>query len=233
MNACASERARGPLANLLHYRKLYPVFQPIAVLSDGAIFSHEALIRGPQGTPFHTPDALLRAAAHENLNFELEYQCVSVAFERWRAFGETGRLFVNVSAAVLLQMLKQSGHHGLMALASSFGILPRMLVLEITEYERVEDMDQLASAVQEIRAAGVALALDDFGDGRSSLRLWSQLKPEFVKIDKYFTKAISQHADKLTTIQALQQIATALSKSGPVRSRLVPGSADGGESYGF
>jgi len=34
-----------------------------------------------------------------------------------------------------------------------------------------------------------------------------QLKPEFVKIDKYFTKDISQHADKLKTIQALQQIA--------------------------
>jgi diguanylate cyclase (GGDEF)-like protein len=207
MTACASERARGPLANLLHYRKLYPVFQPIAVLSDGAIYSHEALIRGPQDTPFHSPDALLRAAAHENLNSEFEYQCVSVAFDRWRVLGESGRLFVNISAAVLLQMLKQSGRYGLMALASSFGILPRMLVLEITEYERVEDMDQLASAVQEIRAAGVALALDDFGDGRSSLRLWSQLKPEFVKIDKYFTKAISQHADKLKTIQALQQIA--------------------------
>jgi predicted signal transduction protein with EAL and GGDEF domain len=39
------------------------------------------------------------------------------------------------------------------------------------------------------------------------LRLWSQLKPEFVKIDKYFTKDISQHGDKLKTIQALQQIA--------------------------
>ena len=206
-NACASERSRGPLANLLHYRNLFPVFQPIAVLSDGAIYSHEALIRGPQDTPFHTPDALLRAAAHENLNFEFEYQCVSVAFDRWRELGESGRLFVNVSAAVLLQMLKQSGRHGLMALASGFGILPRMLVLEITEYERVEDMDKLASAVQEIRAAGVAFALDDFGDGRSSLRLWSQLKPEFVKIDKYFTKAISQHADNLKTIQALQQIA--------------------------
>lgn len=207
MIARAAERTRGPLANLLHYRKLYPVFQQIAVLSDGSVYAHEALIRGPQDTPFHSPDALLRAAAHENMNSEFECQCVSVAFERWRILGESGRLFVNVSAAALLHMLKQSGRDSLMALASAFGILPRMLVLEITEYERVEDMDQLASAVQEIRAAGVALALDDFGDGRSSLRLWSQLKPEFVKIDKYFTRAISQHADKLKTIQALQQIA--------------------------
>jgi diguanylate cyclase (GGDEF)-like protein len=61
--------------------------------------------------------------------------------------------------------------------------------------------------VKQVRSVGIALALDDFGDGRSSLRLWSQLKPEIVKIDKYFTKNISENGDKLKTIQALQQIA--------------------------
>ncbi len=201
------QHIRGPLNGLLSQKKLYPVFQPIAMLSDGSIFSHEALIRGPDNSPFHSPDALLRAAAHENLNFEFESQCVAVALARWGDLGESGRLFVNISAEALLRMLKSKSQDGLMALADSMGVTARMLVLEITEYERVADMDHLASAVQDIRAAGVSLALDDFGDGRSSLRLWSQLKPEFVKIDKYFTKAISQHADNLKTIQALQQIA--------------------------
>lgn len=88
------------------------------------------------------------------------------------------------------------------------GVLPRRLVLEITGYERVTEMDCLASVVGELRAVGVSIALDDFDDGRSSLRLWSQLKPEIVNIDKYFTKDLSLHADKGKTIQALQQIAT-------------------------
>ena len=187
--------------------ELYPVFQPIVSLRDGAIYSHEALIRGPQGTPLHAPDALLAAAALESLNFEFENFCVTVALDRWGALLESGRLFVNISAAVLVQVLKQCGRDALMELIGGFGVLPRMLVLEITEYERVADMDCLARVVHEIRCAGVSLALDDFGDGRSSLRLWSQLKPEIVKIDKYFTKDISLHADKLKTIQALQQIA--------------------------
>ena len=91
--------------------------------------------------------------------------------------------------------------------------MPRTLVLEITEHERVDSMDRLAEVVQEIRSAGVSLALDDFGDGHSSLRLWSQLKPEVVKIDKYFTRNISAHGDKLRTIQALQQIATVFGSS--------------------
>jgi diguanylate cyclase (GGDEF)-like protein len=201
------KRGRGPLASLLRHNKLYPLFQPIASLNDGVVFAHEALIRGPEQTAFHTPDALLLAAERENLNHEFENQCVLLAMERWGQLAEPGRLFLNISADVLQQVLQQRGCDSLVRLAQAYGVSPRMLVLEITEYERVSDMDSLAGAVQDIRAAGVSLALDDFGDGRSSLRLWSQLKPEFVKIDKYFTKAISQHADKLKTIQALQQIA--------------------------
>ncbi len=208
LSANAVRRGRGPLAALMRGNALHVVFQPIVSLRDGAIYSHEALIRGPQGTSFHTPDVLLAAAAHESLNFEFENFCVTTALRRWGALGESGRLFVNISAEVLLQVLKQCGRDSLTALIQELGVLPRLLVLEITEYERVTDMDYLADVVREIRSAGVSLALDDFGDGRSSLRLWSQLKPEFVKIDKYFTKDISQHADKLKTIQALQQIAT-------------------------
>jgi diguanylate cyclase (GGDEF)-like protein len=200
-------QGRGPLAGLMRSNALFPVFQPIVSLNDGSIHSHEALIRGPKDTSFHTPDVLLAAAAHENLNFEFENYCVTVQMIRWGELSESGRLFVNISAEVLVQVLKHCGRDALLELIGEFGVLPRMLVLEITEYERVADMDCLANVVSEIRSAGVSLALDDFGDGRSSLRLWSQLKPEYVKIDKYFTKNISQHADKLKTIQALQQIA--------------------------
>lgn len=203
----AVKKGRGQLAALLRRQQLYPVFQPIASLSDGAIFSHEALIRGPLNTDFHAPDALILAAAHENINYEFETHCVSVALDLWGNLNQPGRIFVNVSADVLLHLVGQCGFGSLLTLLAAMAVSPRMLVLEITEYERVTNMDNLAAVVQEIRSAGVALALDDFGDGRSSLRLWSQIKPEFVKIDKYFTKAISQHADKLKTIQALQQIA--------------------------
>lgn len=198
---------RGPLAGLMLNNALSPVFQPIVSLNNGRIHAHEALIRGPKATAFHTPDVLLTAAAAEGLNFEFENFCVAVQLAHWGTLSESGRLFVNISAEVLVQVLKQRGRNALLEMVQGYGVLPRMLVLEITEYERVADMDELASVVSDIRSAGVSLALDDFGDGRSSLRLWSQLKPEYVKIDKYFTKDICQHADKLKTIQALQQIA--------------------------
>lgn len=207
MPSNAVHQGGGTLGSLMHGNQLYPVYQPIVSLNDGLIYSHEALIRGPKGTPFHTPDALFALAAHERLNYEFENFCAVTALSGWGTLLESGRLFINLSAQVLVQALSQSGHDVLLDMIRSLGVLPRMLVIEITEHERVTDMDHFANAVAELRAAGVSLALDDFGDGRSSLRLWSQLKPEIVKIDKYFTQDLSHHADKLKTIQAIQQIA--------------------------
>lgn len=199
--------AQESLGRLLQGAHLYPVFQPIVRLADASIYAHEALIRGPQGSALHTPDALLRAAAQEGLSYEFEHACVVEAMRHWGQMQAPGRMFVNISAVALTRLFASREREALLELISGFGVVPRMVVLEITEHERVQDMDHLAEVVAQVRSAGVALALDDFGDGRSSLRLWSQLKPEVVKIDKYFTKDISAHGDKLKTIQALQQIA--------------------------
>jgi diguanylate cyclase (GGDEF)-like protein len=177
-------------------------------LENGTVYAHEALIRGPQGTALHTPDSLLCAAAQEHLSDEFEYACVVAALQIWGHLNAPGRLFVNIYANALTHLFEKRGTHYLYDLITELGVQPRMLVLEITEHERVNDMDHLAGVVEQARAVGVSLALDDFGDGRSSLRLWSQLKPESVKIDKYFTKSLSEHGDKLKTIQALQQIAS-------------------------
>jgi EAL domain-containing protein (putative c-di-GMP-specific phosphodiesterase class I) len=49
----------------------------------------------------------------------------------------------------------------------------------------------LAHAIRFLRTIGVAVALDDFGDGKSSLRLWAELQPEYLKIDRYFCHGIN------------------------------------------
>jgi EAL domain-containing protein (putative c-di-GMP-specific phosphodiesterase class I)/GGDEF domain-containing protein len=155
------------LFGLIRQQALHPVFQPIASLQDGSLHAHEALIRGPQGTPLHSADSLFRLARAQD--------------------ARDGQ-----------QLVKDVKRLGLSA---------RMLVFEITEHDRVTDMAALSRVVRELRATGAGLALDDFGDGCSSLRLWSELRPDVVKIDKYFSKDIAQHADRLQTLRALKQIA--------------------------
>jgi hypothetical protein len=70
------------------------------------------------------------------------------------------------------------------------------LVVELPKHELVKHFVALTHAVRRLRKHGVAVALDDFGDGRSSLRLWSELKPRIVKIDKCFSAQLRHHPDK-------------------------------------
>ena len=197
----------GALARLMRSDGLHAVFQPIVDLREAVVHAHEALIRGPQDSALRSPDALLAAAQAEGLLYELELFCLYVALRQWGQQRQPGRLFLNISAHALERLVDVGGTSTLAQAMRAMGVSPRMVVLEITEHERVHDMEALVDVARALHAVGLSLALDDFGDGRSSLRLWSQLRPDIVKIDKYFSLDISSKADKLKTLQALLQIA--------------------------
>eukprot|EP01030_Chromulinospumella_sphaerica_P000550 gene550-544_t len=203
----AARQGTGPLARLMREGGLYCVFQPLADLREGQVYAHEALIRGPQNTPLHTPEKLLELARHEGILQDFELLCVYTAMEQWGRHDAPGRLFVNISADALVHGVQLIGATELGNTVRSLGLSARMLVLEITEHERVTDMPQLRQAIKAVHACGARLALDDFGDGRSSLRLWSEVKPDFVKIDKYFIRDISDHPENLQMLQAIKGIA--------------------------
>jgi EAL domain-containing protein (putative c-di-GMP-specific phosphodiesterase class I)/GGDEF domain-containing protein len=206
-SAAASAAA---LADLIDRRLLVPHFQPIVQLSDGSVHGHEALIRTPPGCRWTNPDELFMAARATSLSTRLEIECVRAALDAWSGFDMPGRLYLNFSATALMVALEASDVAALLARLGNGRVAPESIVIELTEHEQVRDVEALASAVARLRRHKVALALDDFGDGRSSLRLWSELKPEIVKIDKYFTRDLARHAEKLQTLRALLQISQTL-----------------------
>jgi diguanylate cyclase (GGDEF)-like protein len=56
---------------------------------------------------------------------------------------------------------------------------------------------------------GFSIALDDLGAGYSSLRLWSELRPDYVKIDRHFIDGIHQDAVKREFVGSMLQMAKA------------------------
>ena len=205
--SAAVRSGAGPVAQLMRAGGLYCVFQPLADLRSASIYAHEALIRGPRGMPLHTPDALLKGAAAEGILREFELLAVCVALQDWGRQSAPGRLFVNLSAQALVQAVGVCGPGMVGDTVRSFGVQARSLVVEITEHDHVTDMPAVCAAVKAVHATGARLALDDFGDGRSSLRLWSEAKPDFVKIDKYFIHQIEQRPATLQLLQAIKGIA--------------------------
>ncbi len=214
----APARSRCPVAandlpsvrDLMRSRQLTPHFQPIAQLGDGAVFAHEALIRTPPGCVWGSPDKLFAAARVEGVEIDLEIECVRLAMLAWAQSGASGKLFLNLSARALVTALAQRDIESILTLSQRSGIAPQGVVIELTEHERIDDFESLAAAVRRLRRHGASIALDDFGDGRSSLRLWSELMPEIVKIDKYFSHDLGNRPEKLQTLRALQQISMTL-----------------------
>jgi EAL domain-containing protein (putative c-di-GMP-specific phosphodiesterase class I) len=182
-------------------------FQPLVELKSGMVMAHEGLIRGPANSPLHAPDALFRAARAEGLLIELEQACLVQVVQAWADCALDRRFFVNISAQVLVAMADKLSVAGVMRALEALGAAPSALVLEITEHERVADLPALISAAIELRALGLRFALDDFGDGRSSLRLWAELRPEIVKIDKYFIRELHSQAVKVRTLKGLARFA--------------------------
>jgi diguanylate cyclase (GGDEF)-like protein len=89
------------------------------------------------------------------------------------------------------------------------GISPDRVVIELTESQPTYDYELLRKAVAHYRTMGFEIAIDDLGEGFSSLRLWSELRPAYVKIDMHFIQGINLDKVKLQFVQSIQQIAQA------------------------
>jgi EAL domain-containing protein (putative c-di-GMP-specific phosphodiesterase class I)/GGDEF domain-containing protein len=182
-------------------------YQPIVQLKDGKVVAHESLIRLPASSTLRSPDEFFKAARDERITVKAEQACLDEGVRSWVAHKPDTRLFLNLSAFAIIEMVDRVTVAGVMRALHAAATAPSALVIEITEHERVADLPRLVAIAAELRAAGLRFALDDFGDGRSSLRLWAELRPEFVKIDKYFIHDVSTEPVKVQTLRGLTRFA--------------------------
>ena len=125
-----------------------PFFQPIADLRQGTIFGHEALIRGPVGTPLHSPLELLALAARESRLTEFELHCVEVILAHWGQLNEPGRLFVNMSADALVAAMGGVGAAcWLERMLAHHDVSARNVTVELTEQRAAGNPEALQHAV--------------------------------------------------------------------------------------
>ncbi|HET7730504.1 MAG TPA: GGDEF domain-containing protein [Usitatibacter sp.] len=193
------------LRECLDSRGLSCVFQPIFGFREGRIIGYEALVRGPEGSLIETPFELFAAANEAGLAIELNTACVQETLRTFSRAGLQGNLFLNVSPQLIMQRgFEQERAARYLA---ALGIEPSRVVIELTEDYPTVDFRLVHEALMLYRAMGFRVAIDDLGEGFASLRLWSELKPEFVKADKHFVAGISADPVKLQFLRAIQHIA--------------------------
>lgn len=196
---------RAHLHEIVEQGLLNALFQPIVDMRNGRVYGFEGLIRGPSDSPLHAPVSLFRAAELNNMSVEVEHLCRRVVLERYAELGLPGKLFLNVSPECLIQRDARSGET--LTYMARLGLEPEQVIIELTESQPTYDYDLLRKAVDHYRNMGFLIAMDDLGEGFSSLRLWSELRPEYVKIDMHFVQGINVDPVKLQFVRSIQEIA--------------------------
>ncbi|PKO33597.1 MAG: diguanylate cyclase [Betaproteobacteria bacterium HGW-Betaproteobacteria-7] len=195
----------GELRRILAEGLLYPVFQPILDFRLRAIQGYESLIRGPDDSPLHRPEQLFAAAARQGIGDELEHACREASIRAFAHYRLGGRLFLNVTPRCLLDVRLMNGQTA--DLLNALGIAPNRIVLELTENQKITDMPGIHDALMHFRGRGFQIAIDDLGEGFANLRMWSELRPEIVKIDKHFVHGIADDRIKFHFVRAMQDLA--------------------------
>jgi diguanylate cyclase (GGDEF)-like protein len=193
------------LKDILNQRNLSALFQPIMDLSGGSFLGFEGLIRGPANSPLHSPVNLFAAARQHGLSLEVEMLCRQIVLESFAAQNLPGKLFLNVSPETLTHPSFKNGQT--LAYLEKLGIDPQRIIIEITENQPTFDFVAMRNALLHYRSMNFQIAMDDLGEGFSSLRLWSELRPEYVKIDMHFVQGVNSDQLKQQFLRSIQQIA--------------------------
>jgi diguanylate cyclase (GGDEF)-like protein/PAS domain S-box-containing protein len=176
-------------------RRLGIVYQPIVRLADGAVIGHEALAR-PEGCgPSDSVDEFFAVAQKIGRIRDVDWLCrrMAVAVVSWPG-PQAWALFINVSAMTLMDPVHDVDQ--MLLVLGAAGASPTQVVLEITEREIISDLARLRLVLATYREHGFRFAVDDVGEGHSTLELLVAACPEILKIARSLTMTASRSGSR-------------------------------------
>lgn len=188
--------AHQDLVDAICGRRLGAAFQPIVDLTLGRLAGVEALVR-PRPTPsFRTPTELFDRAEQLGMLWMLEDAIRRATFRAATPWPDGTLLFLNTMPDVVIH---PAFADTLLDAAMEIADLgPERLVIEITERSSEAHFTRIRHAVEELRGRGVQIALDDVGAGSNGLNRITQVRPNWLKLDRELiagidTDPIRQH----------------------------------------
>lgn len=199
-----SEQREGN-ASLVAADEVSFAFQPIVDPFACEIVSLEALLRGPQGeSPLDYFDRLSR----EQL-YQLDLRSKKIAFAQAKQLGIEGMtLSINLLPMTLVEV--PDAVPFLLDEIAAQGLVPEQIMVEFTENEIISQPEAFEAAIRQLKAAGISLALDDFGAGFAGLSLLTRIQPDKIKIDRTIIADVHKSGPKQAIIHAILKCCSSL-----------------------
>ena len=185
-------------------KEIHVEYQPQISFPGTTLNGVEVLARwtneklGPIG-----PDSFIPLAEKTGKIIEIGEILIDRAFNelsRYPKLHSIASISLNISVH---QLMYGRIHDFLNQKLREYELSTRQIKLEITESMFIEDLQYVATLIQDIRRDGYQISLDDFGTGYSSLSLIRTLAIDEIKIDKSFVDRILVNGEDRELIKSI------------------------------
>jgi EAL domain-containing protein (putative c-di-GMP-specific phosphodiesterase class I) len=186
---------------ILQSRCIRPVYQPVVSLSDGKVFGYEALSRISNNNFEINIEQLFVIAVNLNRVWELEKLCRTVSLEGAVSISAGKKLFLNVDPNIINDDSFKSGFTK--RRLQKYGMDCHEIIFEITERVAVNDNITFMASIHHYKSQNYGIALDDVGAGYSGLKMLTDVKPNFIKLDVNLIRDIDKDEIKQHLCKAM------------------------------
>lgn len=185
-------------------------YQPLIGVGGGPIGDAEALLRWRSEGRLVSPADFIPLAEDTGLIVAIGEWVLRAACRQarlWQQAGHELRISVNLSARqfrdrnlaeMVRRCLKDNNLQG------------HLLKLEITETAVMENAEEAADVLAELKTLGVGISVDDFGTGYSSFAYLRRFPIDQLKIDRSFVQDMIDHPDSAAIVQGIIDLARSL-----------------------
>lgn len=168
--------------------------QPIIRVSDRSVVGYELLTRS-SCPGLHSPEDFLQFAKDAGIVNLVDMNAFKMCTKAARTLRPAQKCHINILPSSLEYHMAEEILHMLPQ-----GERLSNICIELSEKELVQKPERFSEMLSKLRAAGLRIALDDVGNGFSSLETMLLVRPEVVKIDRALVSKISQRQEQRTSL---------------------------------
>lgn len=181
-------------------------FQPIVDIKSNKIYGYETLARGvKEDGQLMYPNILFEKSKKNDYNFKLDRLCRESALKTAATKKIAQKVFINFIPTSIYD--PEFCLNSTVKWANQLEFDPSQIVFEVVETELVKDQKHLKRILQYYREKGFMIALDDVGEGYSSLNMLIELQPDIIKVDRNIIENIDKNDLKQSVYKALYNLA--------------------------
>lgn len=214
MNINSLERLtlENDLRKALERGELLVYYQPLVDQNTGQILSMEALARWQHpNLGMIYPAKFIPIAEETGLILPIGEWVLMTACAQAKAWHDAGFSTLRITVNLSVRQFKQQNLVNIITrVLQATGLDPHHLELELTEGIVMQNSMDVLTTLQELKALGISLSIDDFGTEYSSLSYLKRFPIDTIKIDRSFVRDITTNQDDAAIVTAIIAVAESL-----------------------